>query len=49
MKNKITIDEQIDHMKSKNIKFQITSEDEAKDFLSTRTYYFKLKSYAKSF
>ena len=41
MKNKITVDEQIDHMKSKNIKFQITSEDEAKDFLSTRTYYFK--------
>lgn len=49
MKNKITIDEQIEHMKSKNIKFQIMSEDDAKNFLSTRTYYFKLKSYAKSF
>ena len=49
MKNKITVDEQIDHMKSKGIKFYIMSENDAKDFLSYKTYYFKLKSYAKSF
>ena len=49
MKNKITIDDQIQHMKSKGIKFYIMSENDAKDFLSYKTYYFKLKSYAKSF
>ena len=49
MKSKITINDQIQHMKYKGIKFNIMSEDDAKDFLSTRTYYFKLKSYAKSF
>ena len=36
-------------MKSKGIKFYIMSENDAKDFLSYKTYYFKLKSYAKSF
>lgn len=49
MKNKITINDQIQHMKSKGIKFNIMSEADAKDFLKNRTYYFKLKSYAKSF
>lgn len=48
-KKKITIDEQIEHIKSKNIKFEIMSENEAKKFLTYNTYYFKLKSYAKSF
>ena len=36
-------------MKSKGIKFNIMSEEDAKDFLSYKTYYFKLKSYTKSF
>ncbi len=49
MKNKITIDEQIQHMKSKGIKFNIMSEDDTKNFLSYRTYYFKFKSYTKAF
>lgn len=44
MKNKITVDDQIQHMKSKGIKFYIMSENDAKDFLSYKTYYFKLKS-----
>ena len=48
-KKKITIDEQIEHIKSKNIKFEIMSENDAKKFLTYNTYYFKLKSYAKSF
>ena len=42
MKNKITIDDQINHMKSKGVKFNVMSEDEAKDFLLYKTYYFKL-------
>lgn len=49
MKKKITIDDQIQHMKSKGIKFTIMSEDDAKDFLSQNTYYFKFKSYGKAF
>ena len=49
MKNKITIDNQISHMKSKGIKFNIMSEDDAMNFLSQNTYYFKFKSYGKAF
>lgn len=49
MKNKIMIDDQISHMKSKGIKFNIMSEDDAKNFLSQNTYYFKFKSYGKAF
>ena len=49
MKTKLTVDEQIDHMKQKGIKFDIVSEEYAKSYLSNNTYYFKLKSYAKAF
>lgn len=48
-KPKLSIDEQIDHMKSKGIKFNIMTEDEAREFLGNNTYYFKLKSYAKNY
>ena len=48
-KSKISIDDQIDDMKTKGIRFEIFSEQEAKDFLTFNTYYFKFKSYAKSF
>lgn len=47
MKHKLNLDEQIEHMKNKGVKFNLINEQEAKDILSTRTYYFKLKSYAK--
>lgn len=47
MKNKITIDDQISHMKSKGIKFNIMSEDDAKNFLSQNTYYFKFNLMVK--
>lgn len=46
---KLTVDEQIEHMKSKGISFNIVSEDEAKHFLEDNTYYFKVKSYAKNY
>ncbi len=49
MKRKLSIDEQIEHLKSKNVTFGIMSEGEAKQFLSKNTYYFKIKSYLKAF
>jgi hypothetical protein len=49
-KRKLTIDEQIDYMKNKSgIKFNIVSEEEAKNFLTKNTYYFKIKAYAKNY
>ena len=48
-KQKLSVDEQIEHMKVKGIKFNIVSEDEAKDFISNHTYYFKVRSYAKNY
>ncbi|NDJ28055.1 MULTISPECIES: Abi family protein [unclassified Campylobacter] len=47
MKPKLSLDEQIKHMEAKGIQFNIINQNEAKDILSSRTYYFKLKSYAK--
>ena len=48
-KAKLIIDEQIDYMKNKSgIQFNIIKEEEAKNFLTYNTYYFKIKSYAKT-
>lgn len=49
IKKKITIEEQISHMKNNNIKFEICKEDEANHFLKEHNYYFKIKSYSKNF
>jgi len=48
-KNKLTIDEQIEHMKNKGIMFNIVDEKSAKEFLTYNNYYFKIKSYAKNY
>lgn len=49
-KAKLSIDEQIEYMKNNSgIRFDIISEEEAKDFLTNNTYYFKVKSYAKNY
>lgn len=49
-KKKLTVEEQVEHMRDKSgIKFNITSEEDAKSFLSNNTYYFKIKSYAKNY
>lgn len=46
MKKIYTIDELIQHMKKeRGIKFEIVSEDDARDFLSHNNYYFKLAAY----
>lgn len=45
MKQLLSADELIEHMKSKGIKFNEVSEQEAKDFLTYNNYYMKLASY----
>lgn len=46
-KPKLSISEQITHMKSQGIKFNLVSEEEAAAYLAENTYYFKLKAYQK--
>lgn len=45
----ISIDEQIELLKSKGVKFNIMNEDAAKDYLSNNNNYFKLTSYRKNY
>ncbi len=49
MKPKLTIDQMIEHMKSKNIKFEIVSEEDAKEFLRNNNYYMKLMAYRNNY
>lgn len=49
MKDKLSVEGQIEHMKSLGITFNVMDEESAKDFLTYNTYYFKLKSYAKNY
>lgn len=48
-KKKLTIEEQILHVKNKGITFRSISEESAKDFLENHSYFFKIKSYCKCF
>ncbi|MHB1483333.1 MAG: Abi family protein [Saccharofermentanales bacterium] len=48
-KPKLTIIEQIEHLESKGIKFNLISKDDATDYLNKNNNYFKLRSYRKSF
>lgn len=48
-KPKLTYLDLVKHMKSKGIKFEITSEKEAESFLESRNYYFKVTSYRSNF
>ena len=49
LKPKLTIDEQIKHMKQQGISFELCSEQEAREFLENHNYFFKIKSYAKNY
>ena len=44
-----SIEQQIEKMKEKGIKFNIINEDAAKEFLKNHNYYFKLGSYRKNY
>lgn len=49
LKSKYSIDEQLKNLEDKNVQFNIMSKEEAREYLQNNTYYFKLKSYEKSF
>lgn len=49
MKQKLTIPEQIQYMKSKGIKFELIDEKSAEDYITNDTYFFKIKAYAKNY
>ena len=44
-KPKLTVDEQIGHLRSKGVTFDLCSEEDARETLSDKTYYFKLAAY----
>lgn len=49
LKFKYSVDEQLKNLEDKNVQFNIMSKEEAREYLQCNTYYFKLKSYEKSF
>lgn len=49
MKSILNVNEMIEHMKSKGIKFNIISEEEARTFLKENNYYMKLASYRTNY
>ena len=49
LKSKYSVDEQLKNLEDKNVQFNIISKEEAREYLQCNTYYFKLKSYEKSF
>jgi len=49
MRPKLSIPAQIKDMKEAGIKFDVMSETEASRYLDTRTYYFRIKAYAKNY
>lgn len=48
-KPRLSIEEQIEHLKVKGVLFQIINEDEAKEYLAQNNNYFKLTAYRKNY
>lgn len=49
MKPLLTVNELVQHMKEKGIRFELVSEEEAKDFLSNNNYFLKLAAYRSNY
>ena len=49
VKPKLSVDEQIEHLKRKGVLFNIMDEDKAKDYLKRNNNYFKLTAYRKNY
>lgn len=45
----LTVDQQIRHLKSKGVTFELCSEEDAAEYLSERTYFFKIAAYRTLF
>jgi abortive infection bacteriophage resistance protein len=45
----LSVDQQIEHLKRKGVRFDLCCEDDARAYLSDKTYYFKLASYRSLF
>lgn len=45
----LTVEEQIEHLKSKGVTFELCSEEDAAEYLSERTYFFKIAAYRTLF
>ena len=45
----LTIEQQIEHLKSKGVAFELCSEEDAAKYLSERTYFFKVAAYRSLF
>lgn len=45
----LTVQEQIEHLKNKGVKFDLCSEEDALEYLKNNNNYFKLRSYRKNF
>lgn len=48
-KPKLSIDEQIEHLKAKGVLFSVMNERDAKDYLARNNNYFKLTAYRKNY
>ena len=46
-KPKLIIKNQIEHLEKKGVLFNLTSKQDAMEFLSENSYFFKLKSYSE--
>lgn len=46
-KPKLSVPQQIEHMKAQGIRFSVMTEEDAAKYLEINTYYFKIKAYAK--
>lgn len=44
---KLSVPQQIEHMKAQGIRFSVMTEEDAAKYLEINTYYFKIKVYAK--
>lgn len=48
-KSKLSLDEQIEHLKERGITFEIMDEDDAREYLDQNNNYFKLTAYRKNY
>lgn len=48
-KRKLSVDEQIEHLKNKGIKFEYCSEEHARQYLQKNNNFFKLRAYRKNY